>query len=342
MSKPYISATGITNPVGLNLNTSHSASMTIASIECTSYNLNIGDSIDIYLGYVGDYQKVFSGYVKQITKKVPDLTYTITAYDVLTRAVDFFIVSENPDSAFTRRNIRAEDLVEDLLALAQLTDYDSDSTSFTFATRQDMQVNLVSAYDYSKMIADLLTWHLYADASGTVHFVNRKPHVMVAGSPESDQPHFNADPVGHDNKIIDNTTILTLSHSKSEKDLRNRVVVYGADDVSGSASHHSSIDPDTGGYVEVLPANYYKSAVLATYIIDSDDTANDTASYNLKLLNRLSSEISMTVIGDPDLIARTVVHVHQPFLDINGDYYIFSAEHVVSNAGYTVNMLLRK
>lgn len=340
MFKPYISATGITNPLGMNLNTSHSASMSIVSIECTSYNLNIGDSIDVYLGYEGNNQKVFSGYVKQVSKKVPDLTYTITAYDVLTRAVDFFIVSENPDSAFTRRNIKAEDLVEDLLSLAQLNDFHSHSTSFTFATRQEMQVNLVSVYDYCKMIADLLTWHLYADADGTVHFVNRKPHVMVGGSPESDQPHFVADtPI----KTVDNSTILTLSHSKSEKDLRNRIVVYGADDVYGSASRHSSIDPDTGDYVTVLPANYYKSAVLATYIIDSDSTANNTAEYNLKLLNRLSSEVSMTVIGDPDLVARNVITINNPQLGINNyNYYIYSAEHVVSNSGYTVNMLLRK
>ena len=342
MPKPYMSATGITNPLTITLNTSHSASVSIATIECTSYSLEIGDYIAISLGYDGSGTKVFEGYVKSTSKKVPEQTYSITAEDVLVRAVDYFLVSTNPDNPFTRHNISAEDLVGDLLAEASLTDYDYDSTSFTFATKQNLEVNLVSAYDYCKMIADLLTWHLYADEDGTVHFINRKPHVMVAGSPEDDQPHFQADPVGHNNKILDNTTILTLNHTKSEKDLRNRIVVYGTEGVYASSSRSDSYDPDVRDFVNVLPGGYYKSAALATYIIDDNDMADKTADYNLKLLNRLSVELSAVVIGDPDLLARRVVHIHEPFLDIDDDYYIFSAEHNISNAGYTTNLLMRK
>ena len=339
MPKPYISATGISNPISLTFNTSHSASVSIATIECTSYSLEIGDSIDIYLGYEGDYRRVFRGYVKSTGKKVPEQIYTITAQDVLVRAVDYFLVSTNPDNPFTRHNIRAEDLIEDLLAEAHLTDYDGDSTNFTFATRQNLEVNLVSVYDYCKMVADLLTWHIYADENGTVHFYNRKPHVMIAGSPESSQPGFRADTVL---KTVDDSTILTLTHTKSEKDLRNRIVVYGTEGVYASSSRSDSLDPDTQSYIDVLPGGYYKSAALATYIIDDNDMADKTADYNLKLLNRLSVELSATVIGDPDLVAREVIHIHEPILGIDSNYYIFSAEHNISNAGYTINLLMRK
>ena len=337
--KPYISANGITNPISLTLNTSHSASVSIATIDCTSYSLEIGDAITIYIGYEGDYNKVFTGYVKQTSKKVPDQTYTIVAHDKLVREVDYFIVSSNPDTPFTRRNVKAEDLVEDVLALAQLTDYDYDATSFTFGKVYDVEVNLVSSYDYCKMIADLLTWHLYADEDGTVHFINRKPHVMVAGSPEASQPGFSADsPI----KTVNDSTILTLSRTLSEKDLRNRIVVYGSEGVYASSQSSNSWNPETQSYQQVLPGGYYKSAVLATYIIDSNGVADDTADYNLKLMNRLSSEISMTVVGDPDLLARRVVTINETKLGINMDYYIFSAEHTISNAGYVVNMLLRR
>lgn len=341
MTKPYISATGITTPLSLTLNTSHSASCSMATIDCVSHSLEIGDSIDVYLGYDGVGTKVFTGYVKGTDKKTPNNTYTINAYDVMTRAVDYFIVSDNPDNPFKRRNISAEDLVEDVMALASLTDYNYDPTYFTFAINADAEVNLVSSYDYSKMIADLLTWHLYADSDGTVNFVNRKPHVMVAGSPESDQPGFVADPVGGI-KTVNDSTILTLTHTKSEKDLRNRIVVYGSEGVFGNAQRATSFDPDTQSYVTVLPGGYHKSAVLATPIIDSDSIAEDAADYNLKLLNRLSVELSMTVIGDPDLMARSVIHVTNSMLNIDADYYIFTAEHNISNTGYTVNMLLRK
>ncbi len=342
MPKPYMSITGVTNPLFLSLNTSHSASVSTLNVECSSYSLNIGDFITADIGYDDNHKKVFSGFVKSTGKKVPDQTYTITAMDKMVRAVDFFIVSSNPSAPFTRENIKAEDLVEDLMNEASLTDFTFDATSFRFAVHNPLEVNLVSAYDYSKMVADLLTWHLYCDEDGTVHFDNRKPHVMVAGSPESDQPGFQADPVGHNNQIIGVDTILTLNHTKSEKDLRNRIVVYGTEGVYATASRATTIDPDTGGYVTVLPGGYYKSAALATWIIDDNNTAQDTADYNLKLMNRLSVELSMSVIGDPNLLARKVVHVHEPSLGVDGDYYIFTAEHNMGSDGYVTNMILRK
>jgi len=329
MSNLYCSITNLTNVLNVNVSMSHVSAVTTAVIEAIGSTLSIGDSITIDLGYNDNHAQIFEGYVKSIDKNVPENTYTITAHDVLVRAIDFFVVSTDPEDPFTRSNISAEDLIEDVLELAGITGLDADPTNFVFATASEAEVNLVSAYDYCKFIADFLTYHLYADTTGTVHFLNRKPYVMEAGSPESSQPGFVAD---SSSGTIDDTKILTFTYKESEQDLRNRVVVYGSPGVYAEAS-------DSSPY---LPGGYYKSVAFATPLIDQTSYAQAAADYNLLILNRLTRQISMTVIGDPDYLARRVFTVQESILSIDDDYYILIAEHLWSKSGYTVNMELRK
>lgn len=328
-SELYASITGLSNITSVNVSTSHASATSVATIDALSSSLNIGDSIEINLGYNTNHTKVFQGYVKQIDRKVPDNVYTITAHDVLTRAVDFFIVSTNPDTPFTRSNISAEDLVHDVLDLAGLTDFSADPTNFVFATSSEAEVNLVSAYDYCRYIADFLTYHLYADENGTVYFLNRKPYVMKAGSAESSQPGFVADV---SSGTINDTMILDFTYKKSEKDLRNRVVIYGAQGVYAEAKASSPY----------LPAGFYKTVVFGTALLDHQGYAQKACDYNLIILNRLTEQISMTVIGNPSYMARKVFTIDEDILGINEDYYILMAEHAWSRSGYTVSMELRK
>lgn len=329
MTTLYASVTGTTNPLNISVSTNHNSAVSTAVVEATSTNLGIGDSIIIYLGYTGNYAKVFTGYVKQIERSVPNNTYIITAQDVLVRAVDFFIVSENPDEPFKRSNISAEDLITDVLELAGITSVNASPTNFVFATATELEVNLVSAYDYCKYIADFLTYHLYADENGTVRFLNRKPYVMLAGSPESSQPGFVADT---SSGTITDSNILTFTYKESEQDLRNRVVVYGSPGVYAEASSSSPY----------LPAGYYKSVAFATPLIDQEIYAQRAADYNLLILNRLTRHISTTVIGNPAYLARKVFTVNESILGINADYYILIAEHNWSKAGYTTSLEMRR
>lgn len=330
MDELYASITGITQPLNINVSESHNGSTSTAVIECVSHSLNIGDSISVDLGYTTNHSVVFNGYVKEISRSVPNNTYTIMAHDVLIRAVDFFIASTNPDQPFSRNNIRAEDLVEDVLALAGLTNYTSDPTHFTLAINTVAEVNLVSAYDYCNSIADLLAWHLYADRNGLVHFIDRKPYVMGG-----DSSVFTL----NDTSIYN---ILTFTHKLSERDLRNKVVVYGSTGVYASASQATSYNPITDSYQQILPTGFYKTAVAASPLINETSLAQSAADYNLDLYNRLSSNISLSVIGDPSLEARTVVAVDESITGINDNYYVYLAEHTWGADGYIVNLDLRK
>jgi len=329
MSSLYADVTGLSDIENISVSMSHNGATSVATIDALTSTLDIGDSIDVDIGYSANHARVFRGYVKQIDRKVPENIYTITAHDVMTRAVDFFVASTNPEEPFSRTNISAEDLVEDVLALAGLTNYDPDPTNFVFATNSVAEVNLVSAFDYCRYIADTLTWHLYADEDGVVHFINRKPYVMVAGSPESNQPGFQADTsLG----TINDTTILDFTHKRSEKDLRNRIVVYGSTGIYAEAKASSPY----------LPAGFYKTVAFGTNLIDHQGYAQQAADYNLIILNRLTEQVSMNVIGDPSYMARSVFTIDEDILGINDDYYIVMAEHSWSKAGYTVSMELRK
>jgi hypothetical protein len=289
----------------------------MAIVEAVSTSLEIGDSIVIDLGYTSDHGKVFEGYVKNIEIKESPKTYTITASDVLVRAMDYFIASSNPDNPFSRQNISAEDLVGDVLSLAGLNDYDSDATSFTFAINNPVEVNLTSSYDYSRFIADIIAWHLYADINGTVHFVNRKPF-----------------PMGGDSAVGTITKAISLNgkHGSSDRDLRNRVVVYGAGDIHAEASASSPY----------LPPGFFKSvAVAAPQVFDTQAMAEQAANYNLDLLNRLTVTAGATVEGNHRFIARKTVNLDISELGLSGEWYIFAADHQWGSGGYTVTAEFR-
>ncbi len=302
--------------------------------------MNVGDGVDVNLGYTDSHGIVFSGYVKRVEKANPEGWTTIVANDVLVRAIDFFIVSNNPEHGFTYRGITAEDLIAEVLGMAGLSSFNFENTFFTFGINNDVEVNLVSSYDYSRMISDIIAWSFWADKNGTIYLRNRKPYVMEAGSEEESQPGFHADSsIG---EIVD-ADIITFNASMNEKDLRNKIVVYGLDNMVASAQRATSYNPLTGNYEQILPSGFYKAAVLASSLIDDHGFAQKAADYNLALLNRVSWEAILTIEGRYDLEARKVVTINSTdFSDYNGDWYIYQLEHSLSKGGYVTNLVLRK
>ncbi len=314
----YASVTGVASIVSITVTTSHTAQSSIAIIEAVDTSLDIGDLITVNLGYVGDHGKVFKGYVKNIDYKEPTKTFTITASDVLVRAMDYFIASTDPNDPFKRQNISAEDLVGDILDLAGITDYDGHTSHFTLAISSPLEVNLTTSYDYAKFIADIIAFHLYADEDGTVHFLDRRFFPMAGDSS-----------IGTVNKVIS----ISAKYAESDRDLRNRVVVYGAGGIYAEA-HATS---------PYLPSGFFKTvAVAAPQVFDTQDMAQRSADYNLDLLNRLTTSASVVMEGNYRYLARKVTTLSFTEIGISGDWYIFSAEHAFNNAGYTVSLELRK
>jgi|MudIll2142460700_1097286.scaffolds.fasta_scaffold33463_3 hypothetical protein len=309
------SVTSTSHVTSITISEAHNQPSTSAVVNAVDTALDMGDAITIDCGYVGNKPQIFEGWVKNIEKKVPDDTFVITCNDELVKAQDFFIASTTPDTQYTARNISAEDLVQALLNMAQITDYTHDTTYFTFGITRDVEVNLISSYDMCKTIADILAYSIWADSTGTVHFQDRRPYVM------DDDTSF---------KTV--SGILNITHRVSVRDLRNRVVVYGAEGISASAEVESPY----------LPAGFRKSVVVASPWIDSQSMAQAACDYNLDKLNRLTEEISFEVIGDPDLHARQVITISESYTGVSGNWYIFTCEHRWGQGGYTTGMELRK
>lgn len=299
---------------------SHVAPTSNVVIVAVTTSLDIGDSITVHIGYSGDNFKVLTGYVKNIEYSEPERKYTITAANVLIRAVDFFIASSDPENPFSRQNISAEDLIQDLLELSGLTSFDMENTSFTFAINNPVEVNLTGCYDYCKFLANIIAYTLYADNDGVVHLINRRPYPVGA-----EPADYTIDST--DGDIIQNT------YEYSDHDLRNKVIVYGSAGIHAEESEPSPY----------LPPNFYRTVVVAAPgVIDSQSMAQQAAEYNLELLNRLTQKVTITLAGRTGIVPRTIADVDLPGIGVTGKWYVYSVAHDWSKAGYTTTVELRK
>lgn len=336
MSRPSftISSTGgsVSGDLSISVATNHASSTGTATIDgVTMLGLDLGDKVTIDLGYEGNNSRVFTGYVKQWDFSESTNSYTITLNDPMIRAIDYYIVSNDPEHPFTRNNIQLEILVRDLLELCGLTNVYLEETWFHLQTNQSggIEINQVSVYDYCKQLGDIVTWTMWSDSNELIHFENRKPYVMTGA-----QPGFPGDKVDVPlTTQITDSIILDMGYNKNEANLRNRVVVYG-DNCQAEAKAES----------EYLPAGFYKSVLIALpTLITTQDAAQKCADYNLDKLNRLTEVLTVTTIGTPEFEARKVVTVASTeHPEYNGNWYIHSCEHSFSTVGFITKLELRK
>lgn len=274
--------------------------------------LELGDYIEIDLGYETDHSVEFKGYVLAITQKRTSEGWNVSirARDQMWRAMALFIASSDPQAPLKYKNIDAEDLVAAMLELAGITSYSLDSPGFTFAPEKDLEVNLMSSWDMISKVTRLLAWHCYDDA-GTVKFNDRKPY-NVAG--DSSVYSFTTGDSGE----IESVGSFTMSSEK----IRNKVVVYGHEGVHAEASASSPF----------LPSGFYKAEVIsAPNLIDTTAQAQDIADYNLDLLNRLEKNLTITVVGVPGLKCRQVVTVTESETEVFGDWLIYNMQYAMTD-----------
>ena len=331
MNSLYASVTNTTDILGIVTTSNHDSPVASATVEAYTTSLSLGYEVQIDLGYTDNHALIITGYVKQIERNIPENIYSITIMDKMVRAQDYFIASINPQAPLSKKNITAEALITSLMGLAGLS-VSANTTFFTFGVYNPFEINLVSVHDYCRMISELLTWSFWCDENGVVQFRNRKPYVMINQFPENVQPGFIADS-GIVSYTLSPSTYLSSSYVKSEKNLRNRVVVYGSENVFAEASA-ASIH---------LPAGFFKSSVLAApQLVDSNALALDIANYNLNLLNRITEQVSVAIIGNPSLKARTVIAVDDARMGLYGNWYCYAVDHQFSQQGYMCSVDLRR
>ena len=69
--------------------------------------------------------------------------------------------------------------------------------------------------------------------------------------------------------------------------------------------------------------------------------ADDSASYNLALYNRLTEAIRLDILGNPTIRARDTVNVEEWFTGITGNWFVYSCSHRMDESGgYTTQLRL--
>jgi hypothetical protein len=326
----YGTATGCNGLLNMSVQQSHSASTSTGIVKCHTTNRDIGDAISINLGFTDDHGELFSGRVKMIQHDVPEDVYTLTCQDELIKAIDYFIVSNDPEVPYTWNHIAAEDLVWNVLSMANITEYEHQDTNFILGINANADVNLVSSYDYARMIGNIVTWSVWCDSSGVIQFRNRKPYPMHG---TSGQPGDVADvPLSY---TLNDTKTTNFSYRISEENLRNKVVLYGGSGVYAEASA-------TSPYLPNLPGRpFYKAMAVGTELVDVQEYADAAVQYNLEMYNRLDRNATATVLGNHLLQARSVIHVDEAYSGVHENMYIFGANHSWSTSGYTVELTLK-
>ncbi len=319
MKTLYHSITGGVEAVSIEVFESYGQATAKCSIITDDYgSLDLGDLIEIDMGYVGNHGVVFKGYIQDINSERLPGQHIIEAHDVLIRAVEYLLVSTDLDNPWSRRNISMENLVGDLLAESGITNYSGDASGFTLATGEvPAEFQLVFVMDAINQVAEIIAWHCYADQSGTVHFEDLKP--IPAGSPVASYT------TGSGGNLV------TVSRHISTDELRNKVVVFGNPPIYASASAASPY----------LPGGFYKTAVVSTPLIDTQSMADVCASYNLAAWNRLTEILQVEAEGDYARHARQTVGVTESFTSTTGNWFIYDITHSLSNT-YVMRMNLRK
>jgi hypothetical protein len=70
--------------------------------------------------------------------------------------------------------------------------------------------------------------------------------------------------------------------------------------------------------------------------------AQGAADRNLQLLNRLTEEATVTILGDSSIDARDVVTVVDSYTGLNDDFYVYGIDQEWSKNGFTTTLTLRK
>jgi hypothetical protein len=244
--------------------------------------------------------------------------YKVTIHDPLIRAVDYFIASDDPENPLTYHNILDRDLINAILGEAGLPDVVSPQVSPTFSmgTNPDgAKFNLQSAADVLQFMCSITGRLIYADNSGDIYYVDRKPYVDTGDTPTLTF-------VGGNNK-----NIIDATYEKTNDRIRNVIKVYGKTPLTAKASGSSP-------YLVVD-----QTSVIAHELLDTQEICDATASINLTLLNRLQESYEMTVEGDPAIQARKIATITEPFLGVSGrKIYLYRVGHNISEAGYTCSI----
>jgi hypothetical protein len=317
-----------TDVISVEVDEGYKSTTSRCSIELEDISgISLNDIVTVDAGYTGNHGQIFRGLIDEIvTTRMPGI-YQLECRDILKLAVEHWLVSEDIENPWSRSNISAEDLVEDLLAEAGLTDYNGASTSFTFAVDAPAEFNLMSVWDAVRTICHILAYNCYA-RDNTVYFDRILPE--PSGSAVANM------------QTGDSGNIILIDYGYNTDNLRNKVVVFGKDNLKAEASSATSYDPRDGTYKQFLPDDFYKTAIVSNQIIE-ESMAQDAADYNLELYNRLTEFMRLETEGNHEVRVYDTISVTEPLTGMDSDeWFVYSVAHRIDDTGYSLSLNLTR
>ncbi len=311
----YATVSGTSEIISIQMEAGYSMISANATVMCASSTLSVGDAISIDMGYTDAHAVVFSGFVKKVNRMTPDGTITITANDVLVRAVDDFLASDDPEQPLTYHNIDDRDLVNALLGHSGLSlSSGAVSPTFTFGTNPDgAKFNLQSVAEAIQFISSVTGRLCWADGAN-IHYEDRKPY-MVGGDTV-----VGTWTTGEGNQII------SVSKETDNSKIRDRITVYGKVPLHATAE-------DPSPYTVVR-----QTASIAHEMLDTQALCDGTAAVNLALLKGLPITWTLDLHGDATILPRTIYHITESFTESDNDVFVYRVSHNWSESGFMTNV----
>ncbi len=306
----------------------NAASSTFTLVTNTS-GFSINEAVNISMGYVGDTSVMMTGgFVDSITADRPPGTYRIEGRDRLKQATDFFIVEASmvEEDFFNPRldngSSSPEDIVGDILdECGLLTGQDLDSTggAWTFGTAEEgTPFQLKTAWDAIQEVTMIGVWKVWVKPSGGIRFAQVIPEPGVSSGSLT---------------TGDSGNLLRVSYSKSDLNLRNKVVVIGAPFPGPEFEYYTGTASAGSPY---LPVGYYKTAVISTDLLTDGVECFNSAVLNRDKLNKLTEGITFVAEGDQDIHIMDTLNITEAFSGTSGSWFVDDITHSVDSNGYTM------
>ena len=120
--------------------------------------------------------------------------------------------------------------------------------------------------------------------------------------------------------------IISIQRETNTQNVRNRIVCYGKTPIKATAS----------------AANPYlvvdQTAVIAHELVDLQSLAEAVCAVNLELLNRLQITLTMDLLGDSSIKARSVYHVSNSWVGSEEDVFVYKVSHSWGQSGFVTNV----
>jgi hypothetical protein len=313
----------------------------------------LNDIVQVTLGTDSLSGLAFTGLVKTIQKDYPPGKVTLTCEDMSVRLKEFFVIPYPTRIEYTNQTngYTAESIVSQFLEHAMLgngalgvaskpyTNFSWHTSGFSFATLGNTTspgfvAENKSAYDVIKEIADLLSFSIWADYKGGIHF-KRRPHYPEHSLQRFPPNNGNIqDPAGPSLSFLEfskaKQNIISVKYSSSTENVRNQIMVAGANQLKYNIYQSPPLMPGSSRYAlphsgqpftslvdnsaQSYDRDFYQGTEFGTAFLISDENQTQlnsaapdinhhnnlvkTATYNLLTVNRLHETAVVQVPGD--------------------------------------------